>query len=152
MAFEERIREIENGLARDEKAKNDHQLSIVQRHLTDTEKTAEQFNTKVNHQSVDIDGKRSTMTDAVLLLEDKLRSIEEDVSDKRLLLARKQDENKRIGHALRLKVDQIDKTDNELRDMKRTFEKLSDMERERKEAAKQKHLINKALMYSKMIQ
>lgn len=146
MAFEERIREIETGLARDEKAKNDHRLGIAQRNLTDTEKAAEQFESKVDLQSVDIEGKRSKLADNVRCLEDKLRSAEEEVSDKRLVLARKQEENKRIGHALRLKIDLIDKSEAELRDMKRTFEKLGDMERERKEDVKQKHLINKALV------
>jgi septal ring factor EnvC (AmiA/AmiB activator) len=86
------------------------------------------------------------MYEAVRDLEEKLRVAEEEVSDRRLLLARKQEDNKRIGHSLRLKAEQSDKTEAEIADMKRTFEKLADLERERKEEAYHRHVRNKAIM------
>lgn len=146
IAFEERVREIESGLNRDEKATNDHLINVCTRNLLDNEKANEMMDVKLAEQSVDIDRKRAKMYEAVRDLEEKLRVAEEEVSDRRLLLARKQEDNKRIGHSLRLKAEQSDKTEAEIADMKRTFEKLADLERERKEEAHHRHVRNKAIM------
>jgi hypothetical protein len=145
LAFEERMREIEAGLSREEKAANDHRINIVTRNLLDNERVNEGLEVKINEQSVDIERKRLKMYDTLRDLEEKVRITEEEVSEKRLALARKQEDNKRIGHSLRLKTDQTDKLEAEITDMKRTFEKLADLERERKEDAHHRHIRNKAI-------
>lgn len=146
LVFEERMREIESGLCRDEKAANDHLINTSTRNLLDNEKANELLDGKVADQAVEIERRRLKIYETVRDLEERMRIAEEEVSDKRLVLARKQEENTRIGHALRLKVDQSDKTEAEIADMRRTYERLADLERERKEDAHQRHIRNKAIL------
>lgn len=138
IAFEEKVRDIEARVAREDRVHNDHVLERADKDLREVEKVTSMLDKKLEQQSNDIQKKRAALYDSIREMELGLKSFEENISDRRLQLAQKQAENEKIGHFLRLKNEQSLKLEEELRDMRRAFEKMSELERDKKEDTRAK--------------
>ena len=88
---------------------------------------------KVDQQNADIQNKRFAIYETMRQLEDQQREVEENISDCRLQLARKQEDNQKLGHSLKIKNEQASSFEDEIRDIKRVYERLGELDRERKE-------------------
>lgn len=133
VAFEEKVDQVEQQVKLDDRVKNDHVIGIVDQNLRDCEKVADALQRRVEQQSADIQNKKLKLYEHIRELETQLRENEEGISERRLILAKSQEDNEKIGHVIRIKSDQSDRLNDEIRDMKNTAMKLGDLERQRKE-------------------
>lgn len=138
IAFEEKVRDIEARVAREDRANNEHVLGRADKDLREVEKVSSMLDKKLEQQSNEIQKKRAALYDSIREMELGMKNLEESISDRRLQLALKQAENEKIGHFLRMKSEQSHKLEEELRDMRRAFEKMGELEREKKEDTRTK--------------
>ena len=135
IAFEEKVKDIEAKVIMEDRANNDSILGRADKDLNSVEKVTGMLEKKLEQQAVDIEKKRAKLYDTIREMELNLKNAEEEISDKRLMLAQKQADNEKNGHQLKLKYEQQHNYEDEIRDMKRTLERLGDFEREKKDDA-----------------